>query len=160
MCFMAQDDNPCSPSKIDTEELLDAFNDLYDKYKNLKIKSKNMTLNIDHLNSENNSLIEEGKKLASDNEELDQKNIELNMSIGQMKYKIKNLEKDILSLKDKGNDLLNTVTKFTRGKQYLDLLLSNQRHFLHKQGIGYSPFQNKSYENRIIRETTKETMYL
>ena len=64
MCFMAQDDDPCSSLEIDIEELLDAFNDLYEKYKNLKVKSKNMTLNIDQLNSVNNSLIEEGKKLV------------------------------------------------------------------------------------------------
>ena len=78
------------------------------------------------------------------------------MSIGQMKYKIKNLEKDILSLKDKSNDLLNTVSKFTKGKQNLDLLLSTQRKSLHKHGIGFSPFQNTSYENGFIRETTNE----
>ena len=65
--------------------------------------------------------------MVLENEELDQKNVELNMSIGQMKYKINNLEKDISFLKDKSNDLLNIVTKFTKGKQNLDLLLSNQR---------------------------------
>ena len=156
MCFMAQGDDIDSSSEIDTEELLDAFNVLYEKYKNLKVKSKDMTLNIDQLNSINDTLIEEGKKLVFANEELDQKNIELNMSLGQMKYKIKNLEKDISSLKDKSNDLLNTVTKFTKGKQNLDLLLSNQRKSLHKHGIGFSLFQNTPYENGFIRETTKE----
>ena len=156
MYFMAQGDNPCSSPEIDTEELLDAFNDLYEKYKNLKVKSKNMTLNIDHLNSVNDSLIEEGKKMVLENEELDQKNVELNMSLGQMKYKINNLEKDISFLKDKSNDLLNAVTKFTKGKQNLDLLLSNQRKTLYKHGIGFSPFQNTPYENGFIRETTKE----
>ena len=104
----------------------------------------------------NESLIVDGKKLASDNEELNLKNIELNMSIGHMKYKIKNLKKDISSLKIKSNDLLNIVTKFTKGKQNLDLLLSNQRKSLHKHGLGFSPFQNTHYENEFIRETTKE----
>ena len=82
MCFMAQGDDIGSSSKIDTKELLDAFNVLYEKYKNLKIKSKDMTLNINQLNTVNDTLIEEGKKLVFANEELDQKNIELNMSLG------------------------------------------------------------------------------
>ena len=38
------------------------------------------------------------------------------------------LEKDLASLKSKSNDLLNTVTKFTKGKENLDKLLSRQSH--------------------------------
>ena len=84
------------------------------------------------------------------------KNTELNMSIGHMKYKINNLEKDIKTLKERSNDLLNTVVKFTKGKQNLDMLLSNERASLNKQGVGFSHFQNTQYENGFIRETTQE----
>ena len=152
---MAQEDTSLSQSK-DMEELLDAFNELDDQYKQLKLTSKNLNQQNEELIKENNALVNEGKSLLFDNEELHIKNTELNMSVGHMKYKITNLEKDIKTLKDKSNDLLNTVVKFTMGKQNLDLLLSNQRASLHKHGIGFSPFQNTPYENRFIRETANE----
>ena len=152
---MAQEDVSLSQSE-DMEELLDAFNELYEKYKHLKLTSKNLNQQNKKLTKENNALVSEGENLLCNNEELHLKNTELNMSLGHMKYKINNLEKDIKSLKDKSNDLLNTVVKFTKGKQNLDLLLSNQRASLHKHGIGFSPFQNTPYENGFIRETTNE----
>ena len=101
-------------------------------------------------------LVNEGKKLIFEKEELDHKNIELNMSLDHMKYKIKNLEKDIATLKSKSNDLLNTVTKFTKGKENLDLLLSSQKSSLYKHGLGFSPFKDIPYENGFIGATTKE----
>ena len=75
-----------------------------------------MNQNIENLIETNEKLINEGKILAFEKEELDNKNVEVNMSIDHMKYKINNLEKDIATLKIKRNDLLNTVTKFTKGK--------------------------------------------
>ena len=52
----------------------------------------------------------------SKNENLNLKNTELNMNLKHMRFKISNLEKDIRTLKDKSNDLYNTVVKFTKGK--------------------------------------------
>ena len=104
----------------------------------------------------NEELINEGEKLLSENEELSIKNTELNMDLKHMRIKLTNLEKDIKTLKDKSNDLFNTVVKFTKGKENLDLILSSQRHSLYKHGIGFSPFKDKSYKNGFIRATTNE----
>ena len=65
-------------------------------------------------------------------------NVELKFDLKIMKNKISTLEKDLASIKSKSNDLLDTVTKFTKGKENLDKLLSSQRPFLNKQGIGFS----------------------
>ena len=159
MCFMAQDVESCSSPNmedINMEEFLDVFNELYEKYKTLKRKTKNMNQNIENLTETNEKLINEGKILAFEKEELDYKNVELNMTIDHMKYKMKNLEKDIATLKNKSNDLLNTVTKFTKGKEILDKLLSSQRHSLNKHGLGFSKFDDVPYENGFVRATTNE----
>ena len=129
---------------------------LYDKYKNMKSSSKHLNQQNEDLVKKNDALINEGEKLIFDNEELSLKNTKLNMSLKHMKIKITNLEKDIKILKDKSNDLLNTVMKFTKRKQNLDLLLSSQRPSLYKRGLGFSPFQDKPYKNGFIRATTNE----
>ena len=138
------------------EELLEVFNDLYEKYKILKSSSKLLNQQNNDLTKKNDALVNEGEKLLFENESLNLKNTELNMDVKHMSHKITNLEKDIKTLKDKSNDLYNTVVKFTKRKQHLYLLLSSQRSLMYKQSIGYSSFKEKPYKNGFIRETTHE----
>ena len=88
--------------------------------------------------------------------ELDIENTELKYDLKIMKNKMNTLEKDLASLKSKSNDLLNTVTKFTKGKENLDKLLFRQKPFLNKHGIGFSQFQDISDENGFVRASTNE----
>ena len=90
---MAQEELSSNTEEINTEELLEAFNELYTKYKTLKSKSNQ---HINSLTKENEMLVNEREKLIFEKEELDLKNTELNMSLEHMKYKIKNLEKILL----------------------------------------------------------------
>ena len=73
------------------------------------------------------------------------KNAELKFDLKMMKNKIGTLEKDLASLKSKSNDLIDTITKFKKGKENLDKLLLSQRPFLNKQGIGFSQFKDVPY---------------
>ena len=52
--------------------------------------------------------------------------------------------------------MLNTITKFTKGKETLDQLLCNQTPSLNKHGIGFSQNLDIPYENGFVRASTNE----
>ena len=139
------------------DELLDAFNELYEKYKSLKTKTKQMNQTMEDLTKENESLVNEGQKVIYELIELDMENVELKFDLKIMKNKIGTIEKDLeASLKTKSNDLLDTITKFIKGKENIDKLLSSQRPFLNKHGIGFSQFRDVPYENGFVLTSSNE----
>lgn len=82
-------------------------------------------------------LIEENDKIKKRNLDLLEKRIEMR------KYKIANIRnqtrtcKICVSMKKKVKDLHETISKFIKEKENLDLILSNQKPYLSKTGLGF-----------------------
>jgi regulator of replication initiation timing len=130
-----------------------------------KVSSKNISLNklAKDLSKELDDLIEEKNILEEENEDLKKMS-----NVDFLHEQIRDLiqEKNILeeenddlrkksnvdSLHEQINDLTESLSKFTKGKDGLDLLLGKQRCFFHKTGIGYNPNEHKNFYKNLFEK--------
>jgi len=148
MCFMGLE-NKEEVSHLN-EELHDAFNELFLKFKNLNSSYKILKIENERLSkimisphdSEISILKEANHDLFNENRLLTNNNHILKSEIESLNSRISKLDFDISSLRTKHDVISNNVSKFNRGKENLDNLLSYQLSSNNKQGLGYKSIGN------------------
>jgi len=167
LCFMAKEESEVfhDPSSLSFDELLDAFKSLQHNFE--KVSSKNISFKklAKDLSKELEDLIEEKNILEEENDDL-KKMSDVDSLHEQIRdlIKEKNLLKeenddlkkksDVDSLHKQIHDLTESLSKFTNGKEGLDLLLGKQRCSFHKTGIGYNPNQHKNFYKNFFEKNT------
>ncbi|KAG8657389.1 hypothetical protein MANES_03G065680v8 [Manihot esculenta] len=152
ICCMALEKETAEPSKDEKiqvieseppniEELELAFAKVYDKYKTYKRKCASLKLENVSLRSENISL----NIVLKENEFYKTQMIlfkDLKKELEISKQNCEKLSEKNKVLERKTESLTKDLTKFTKGKQSLELLFGSQRMSGEKSGIGYNGFAN------------------
>jgi len=162
MCFMAQDNEVSENS-----ELLDAFNELYEKFKRLKVshrflKSENERLNFELVTSHSSQvedLTELKDKLLIENDSLTNENVFLKNECKCLNVRISDLDSSISSLKSKYDSMLLNVSKFNKGKENLNSLLSFQKPSNNRLGIGFVKAKSHSHAFHASKNVNHAYMY-
>jgi len=167
MCFMAHEDEVCD--SLEHSELLDAFNELFEKYKRLNVshrflKNENDRLNFELVTSHSSQIEELNElkdKLLIENEKLTNENIFLKNECNSLNSRISDLDESISSLKSKYDCMSMNVSKFNKGKENLNNLLSFQKSSNNRLGIGFikEKFKNHSHAIRISKNVNHAFMY-
>jgi hypothetical protein len=139
MCFMANDE------EVSNQELLEAFNDLLENYKRLKtshrfLKGENDRLNFELVTSTSSQLdgmTKDYDKLLLENNTLSKENVHLKNECHTLNSRISDLDSSISILKSKYDCMFLNVTKFNKGKENLNSILSIQKPLHDKVGIGF-----------------------
>jgi len=171
LCYMAIEDEEVSFS-----ELSDAFNELFMNLKNEKLKNRFLLKENEKLLQENsvyalqcssiNSQQDETENVISflktENEKFIKENIFLKMETKSLNDRISILDKDMLVFKKKYEDLMQNVTKFNKGKEKLNDLLSFQNLSHDNHGIGFiakSSCYNHPY-SYFVKSKTKKSKFI
>ena len=144
VCFMTSEDKVCSISELSREELEDNLQEIYDsslklhaKYLTLKNENKSLKSEISVYKQKNLTLSRDLDVIKMEDIDLHSKNKKLLDEISCSNDRTKCMLVEINDLKDKTNDLMKTILKFTNGKKNLDMLLASQRISFFKTGLGY-----------------------
>ena len=88
-----------------------------------------------------NVLENEAMKMKKENEILTQKESLISEKhLVVLQKENESLKKEQIILKENIEDLKNTLSKFTQGRETLDKILKNQNRTFGRAGIGYKPF--------------------
>jgi hypothetical protein len=162
MCFMAQNDEVS-----DNLELIDAFNELFENFKRLKashrfLKSENDRLNFELVTSTSShveELTELKDKLLIENDSLTKENIFLKNECNSLNVRISDLDSSISSLKSKYDTMFSNVSKFNKGKENLNNLLSFQKPSHDRLGIGFVKSRTHAHVSHISRNVHHAYLY-
>ncbi|XP_058219533.1 uncharacterized protein LOC131330063 [Rhododendron vialii] len=137
LCFMAIEENEVDlDSSYSFDELFIAYKELKVEFEKVVSKNKFLKKVAKDLSLEIDDLIEEKDILEEENESL-------RTSLEKEKEYLKDISKNE-SLEKQIDDLTNSLSKLTNGKESLDILLGKQMVSFHKAGIGYNPTQHKN----------------
>ncbi|KAK2968105.1 hypothetical protein RJ640_029238 [Escallonia rubra] len=174
LCFMANDDDPNVTPEKHFNELKSAFLELSKNYEKLKIKNadlKNKAFSlistVEELEGEKEELQEKIKFYISENGSLENnlnafkkenflesseiqflREVKVPVENESLKSQLEDVTTLKLNLEKEIEDLNFTLSKFTQGRENLDILLGKQRCVFEKSGIGYDPSKKqKDYKN-------------
>ncbi|KAK2965308.1 hypothetical protein RJ640_004177, partial [Escallonia rubra] len=168
LCFMANDDDLKVTPEKHLNELQSAFLELSKNYEKLKIKNtdlKNKAFSlintVEELEDEKEELQEKIKFYVSKNVSLknnvnafkkenflDHSEIKIPVENESLKSQLEDMTTQKINLEKEIEDLNFTLSKFTQGRENLDILLGKQRCVFEKSGIGYDPSKKqKDYKN-------------
>jgi hypothetical protein len=137
MCFMAHlQESDEQVSDFTFEELLDAFQELYEESRKLGSKNK-------MLKTENASLISQNDSLQKEISILKKENNDLISDFKMVDDQTKGLKSEVSTLREKTSDLMQTVLRFTKGKENFEKLLSSQKVSFYRTGLGYNVVDKK-----------------
>jgi len=146
LCFMAIEDEEVDlDSTYSFDELLIAYKELKIAFEKVSSKNKVLKKIAKELSLEMNSLVEEKDFLEEEKESL-------KISLEKERGLTKNISKNEVLEKQVG-DLTDSLSKLTKGKEGLDILLGKQMVSFHKAGIGYNPTQHKNLFDKDLPPT-------
>jgi len=147
LCLMAIEDQEVDlDSTYSFDELLVAYKELKVVFEKVASKNKVLKKIAKELSIEVNSLVEEKDFLEEENESL-------KFSLEKERASLKKFSKNE-SLEKQVDDLTNSLSIFTKGKEGLDILLGKQMVSFHKAGIGYNPTQHKNLFDKDLPPTS------
>lgn len=148
-------------------ELLDAFNELLENFKRLKashrfLKSENDRLNFELVTSTSShvdELIELKDKLLVENDSLTKENICLKNECHSLNARISDLDCSISSLRTKYDTMFSNVSKFNKGKENLNNLLTFQKPAYDRLGIGFVKSRFHTHVSHVYRHRHHAYLY-
>ncbi|KAK2980809.1 hypothetical protein RJ640_020461 [Escallonia rubra] len=174
LCFMANDDDPKVTPEKHFNELESAFLELSKNYEKLKIKNADLKIKafslistVEELEGEKEELQEKIKFYISENVSLENnlnafkkenflepskiqflREIKVPVENESLRSQLEDMTTQKINLEKEIEDLNFTLSKFTQGRENLDILLGKQRCVFEKSGIGYDPSKKqKDYKN-------------
>ncbi|KAK2966348.1 hypothetical protein RJ640_028507 [Escallonia rubra] len=165
LCFITNDDDPKVTPEKHFNELKSAFLELnknYEKLKtknsNLKIKALSLISTVEELEGEKEELQEKVELDISENVSLENnlnaskkensllsskiqslRRVKVPVENEYLKSQLEDISTQKVNLEKEIEDLNFTLSKFTQGRENLDILLGKQRCVFEKSGIGYDP---------------------
>ena len=134
MCFMAIDELDEVNSNLSDENIHDVFEELYKDFEKLSLENIYLKKKIQQLEKE----LGEVKEKFS--------NVEISKT---------HLEKENELLRKKNEWLTSSVSIFSCGQKYFEMILASQKCVFDKQGLGFKSSKNQKYlKNYFVKEST------
>ncbi|KAK2992181.1 hypothetical protein RJ640_007349 [Escallonia rubra] len=179
LCFMANDDDPKVTPEKHFNELKSAFLELSKNYEKLKTKNanlKNKTLSlistVEELEGEKEELQEKIEFYIYENVSLENnlkaskkenslvfseiqflREVKVPVENESLKSLLEDMSTQKINLEKEIEDLNFTLSKFTQGRENLDILLGRQRCVFEKSGIGYDPSKKQKDYKKFFNKS-------
>ena len=138
MCFMALEDQ---------DEVISHFNN----DKEFMIEYEELLKDINKLDEKNTSLKKKVFELQKELDEIKEKFSKVEAS----KFSLEKVNEELLK---KNERLVSSLSKFSCGEKFFDMILASQKCVFNKKGLGYKSSNNEKYfKNYFVKESTSES---